>query len=174
MKKLIIGLVVVSLSILFMTGCTKENDKNKESQMDADIVRKWTEVEKEYQKIEEKAEIKLNDIHEITKADIENVVRTIEEKYEEVQNGITKKNENVAKELYEAGHQLEILTEKSSKLASHEIVKLGIDVKNFVKRYYGEVGEEVEIIKENIEGRFDHVKKLTEDEWNKFLSLLKK
>ncbi len=165
MKKGLYLLIAVVAMLFMVTGC---GENTKEA-----LSKDWEEVKEEYAVIEKEAEEELAEVEEVSQEKVEELVKTVEEKYAEVKDGITKENEEVAKELYKAAHQLELLAERSEEAHETDAVKLGSDVKDFVQKHYGDAEQEIEKLKEDIEGGVKTIKDFTEKEWNDFLNLFK-
>ena len=163
MKKWLSLFVVVLALFVCVTGCG-ENTK-------AGLEKDWESVKDEYTKIEEDAQKELDKMEEVSQEEIEELVKTVKEKYAEVKDGVTKENEEVAKELYKAAHELELLSEKSKDAIESEAVTLGKDAKEFVKDHYSDVEKDFDKVKENIEAGVKSIEQFTEEQWNNFLGL---
>ncbi len=163
MKKWIKYFVVVFAVLFFVTGC---GEAQKE-----ELAKNWDAVKEEYEKLEKEAEVALSDTGEISQEEIEELVKTVKEKYDVVKGGITKENEAVAKELYKAAHQLELLADKSEEALESDAVKLGQDVQDYIKQHYSDIENDFSTLRNNIEAGVKTIENFTEEDWNNFLGL---
>lgn len=167
MKKfLALSLAIVLVSVAF-AGCSKDEAKAEIEKFEGEIATVWTDVEDEFIKMEENAETSIKNMIKMDRDDLKEATAVIEEAYGELKDGVTKDTEKYAKAMYKAGHKLEVMGEKYTGIADHEIVKLGMDAKAYVKHLYGEAEVDYSKVKTDVEKGLKNVKGYSEEEWSK-------
>lgn len=190
MKKFIILSITFIFTILFVTGCNynKVNDTNiddtniNNADIDEDnnyemfngsIDKSWDEVKDDYEAIELEAKREVGKMNDITLDDIKSLENTIEQKYQNIKNGINDETEDDAKELYKAAIKIEEISKRNNKNVNHELITLSQDSKSLIKHYYGEANDDFTNVKNSFESGIENIKNYTEDKWQEFLDIIK-
>ena len=182
MKKFLTLSLTFLIVAILAVGCTNKdtNDDNIEDDINNDvetfegnIYRSWNEVKADYDSIDAEVKEEVESQDKVTKAEVQDLVNTIETKYDKIKDGITEDSEDDAKELYRAAQKILEIAKVDGQKVDHEIVTLSENAKALVKHYYGEADDDFSTVKENFTSGIDKIKNYTEDEWQKFLDLFK-
>lgn len=194
MKKIFTLCVCMLLAGSMMAACgTKNSDKNQ-TNMNSEVIgtsdsnmsstggiemfsgnigTKWNEAKTDYETLETEAKTELDKQKNISKEDVNQLIKTVEDDYAKLKNGIDDSNKDTAKEMYKAAHKLELLGERNATAKDNEIVKIGAHAKEYIRHLHGEGERNFSDVTNDIETGFNNVKNFTEDAWNDFLNMFK-
>lgn len=178
MKKFLTLSLTFLIVAILAVGCTnkdtdEDNINNDIETFEGNIYKSWNDVKADYDKIDAEVKEEVESQDEVTKAEVQDLVNTIETKYDKIKDGITEDNEDDAKELYRAAQKILEIAKVDGQKVDHEIVTLSENAKALVKHYYGEADDDFSTVKENFTSGIEKIKNYTEDEWQKFLDLFK-
>lgn len=169
--------------ILLSSGCMNKNvdstdidetkNENEVEMFDGEINTFWNDAKSDYDEIELEAKRETEQIKDVTTDDIKSLEKTIETNYKKIKNGITKENEQEAKELYKAATKIELLAQKDGVSIDHELVTLSRNAKSLVRHYYGEADKDFSTVKNDFEQGIENVKNYTEDKWQDFVNMIR-
>ena len=119
----------------------------------------WETVRIDYENIERKAPKSVNKTYE----DLINLVNSLNNDFNIVKNGITKKNENTVKNLYRNACVLSNFVNTSEEATNLTLISTVSDIKEFVERLYDNDNTSISI--ENITWDFETIYSYTEEDW---------
>lgn len=171
MKKLLALFECSVFIIILITGCSTQAEVKK---FDGEIKIDWQDVEYEFTTIEKNANKDVKNVDEFSADELKVLVNDIDRKYDQIKNGVTKENHEVAKDIYRDAHKIEAFAMNADESLDNDVTKLAASAKSLVKHYYGEADEDYDKVKKEFEKELDKVKKFDSAAWNKIEDEFKK
>ena len=125
----------------------------------------WETVEEQYDAVEIMAFIEASEKSGYTIDEIKSLVNDIDKYYQEIKDGITSDNEQMAITMYKVACTLDRMDDKHKGLSDHPVVELGDDAKDIIENSYNTKSGDYKESKNEFERTLKKVKNYNDKDW---------
>ena len=125
----------------------------------------WNIAKEKYDAAEVMAFIEASEKSGYTADEIKNLVNDIDKYYQEIKDGVTSENEQIALTMYKAACTLDRMDDKHKGLSDHPVVELGDEARDIMEDLYNTNSSEYKESKKEFERVLEEVKNYNDKDW---------